>query len=335
MVPRHTGDSLPLVSVLVLNYNQARFVVECLESVRAQTYASLQLIIMDDCSADGSVDIIREWIAKTGTTCTFIAHAENRGVCRTLNEALSFASGKYVAMIAADDIWLPAMIEEHVRVLERADDEVGIVYGDSLQIDEDGNLLPQKFIESHRAFSRMPEGDIFSVLVQRSFIPAHTALIRRSCYDRVGLYDESLCIEDWDMWLRIGQYFKFAFSKTVNAKYRIVATSITRQVLTKETYETLASYFRIHAKCLASGRLSPDLRQTVMQRLCGNAERMYKRGHKDRHRFLWEALRTARTTRMALMFAMSSLRIPHAVFRAIDAAHTRWKQKDMIPAAES
>ena len=84
MTMTQTGD--PLVSMIVPCYNQARFVLETLESVRAQTYKPTELIIVDDCSSDDSVAIIEQWLQENGIHCTFIRHHKNRGICRSLNE---------------------------------------------------------------------------------------------------------------------------------------------------------------------------------------------------------------------------------------------------------
>src|SRR6202022_442605 len=97
----------PLVSTIVLSYNHSRYVLETLESVRAQTYKTTQLIIVDDCSTDNSLLIFEHWLRENNLTCTFIRHKENLGICKSLNEALVVSTGKYVSTIASDDLWLP------------------------------------------------------------------------------------------------------------------------------------------------------------------------------------------------------------------------------------
>ncbi|HEY6328701.1 MAG TPA: glycosyltransferase, partial [Blastocatellia bacterium] len=120
----------PLVSIIVGCYNQSRFVVETLESIKAQTYKSTQLIIFDDSSSDNSVEIIEDWLRKNGIDCIFIRHQENKGVCKSLNEALAVATGKYVSMVAADDVWLPDKIARQVEIAESQPDRVGVLYSD-------------------------------------------------------------------------------------------------------------------------------------------------------------------------------------------------------------
>src|SRR5882762_9283299 len=188
----------PLVSAIVLCYNQAQYVVECLEAVKAQNYPNLELIINDDASKDNSVAVIEEWLAKNTIPHHFLKNAANQGICRSLNNTLKIAKGKYISGIAADDVWLPGKLLTQVELMEGLPDRVGVVYSDALQMDEKSNLLPDKFIHTHRRFESMPMGDLHNVLWEGNFIPALTTLIRRECFDRVGVYDENLFYEDWD-----------------------------------------------------------------------------------------------------------------------------------------
>ena len=221
----------PLVSAIVLSYNQARFAAECLESIKAQDYPNLELIINDDASKDDSVAVIEQWLAKNpGIPHVFLKSQKNLGICRSLNNAYRQAKGKYMSGIAADDMWLPGKLRQQVELMESLPAKVGLVYSDAMQMDEQGNDLPLKFYEDagrNRFFSKMPQGDVQIELWQANFIAPMTTLIRRECFDRVGLYDEDMFAEDWDMWLRISRYYEFAFSPHLSARYRIVRTSAT------------------------------------------------------------------------------------------------------------
>ena len=222
----------PLVSAIVLSYNQARFAVECLESIKAQDYPNLELIINDDASKDNSVAVIEEWLAKNPQIPSlFIKSKTNLGICRSLNNAYRAAKGKYMSGIAADDMWLPNKLRHQAGLMESLPAKVGLVYSDAMQMDEQGNDLPLKFYEDagrNRFFSKMPQGDVQIELWQANFIAPMTTLIRRECFDKVGLYDENLFAEDWDMWLRISRHYEFVFSPQLSARYRIVGTSATR-----------------------------------------------------------------------------------------------------------
>lgn len=218
----------PLVSAIVLCYNHARFVVECLESVKAQNYSNLELIINDDASNDNSVSVIEAWLSANDIPYKFLKNKVNLGLCRSLNNALKNAHGKYFSGIAADDVWLPGKLATQVRLMEELPEKVGVIYSDAFQMDENGKLLPDNFIKAHRGFETMPAGNIQQVLWEGNFIPAMTTMTRRECVERVGLYDETLFYEDWDMWLRIAKHYNFFYSEQVSAKYRLVGTSMVR-----------------------------------------------------------------------------------------------------------
>ena len=222
------SENFPLVTAFVGCYNHSRFVEQCLDSVKHQTYPNLQVIIFDDCSKDNSVAVIDTWLKKHRLDWQFIPHTRNIGICASLNEVLRLAGGKYISMVAADDVWLSDKTARQVEIMERLPEDVGVVYSDAFQIDEYGETLPQMFVEAHREFVVPPEGFLFDVLLEGNFIPAMTTLIRRECFNQVGTYDEDLCFEDWDMWMRISRTFRFVYDTIPAAKYRIVLSSASR-----------------------------------------------------------------------------------------------------------
>jgi glycosyltransferase involved in cell wall biosynthesis len=262
----------PLVTVLVGCFNHSRFVEECLESVRNQTYHNRELIIFDDCSPDNSVEVIQSWIERTKVPCRFIQHARNMGLCKSLNEVIPLARGKYISGLAADDAWLPKKLETQVTLMESLPNRVGVVYSDAYQMDEQGKLLPDLFIGAHRKLDGYPQGQVEEILWQGNFIPAMTTMTRRECFDHVGLYDESLFYEDWDMWLRIAREFDFAFSSEPTAKYRIVGTSMMRSSMER----MILAANQICIKHLRGGTLKPSARQAAKASLSTQALISYR-----------------------------------------------------------
>lgn len=281
----------PLVSAIVLCYNQARFVVECLEAIKAQNYPNLELIINDDASKDGSMDVIENWLAKNPEIRHVLLRSKvNLGICRSLNNAYRQAKGKYFSGIAADDAWLPNKLFNQVRLMESLPAKVGLVYSDAMQMDEQGNPLPLRFFEAadrNRGFSEMPQGDIQVALWHSNFIPPMTTLIRRECFDRVGLYDESLFAEDWDMWLRISRHYEFAFSPDPSARYRIVRTSATNGQFSR----LLDDMCRTCVKHLKPGGLRPEARKAAGAKLHSLATSSFWRKSPRHKQNLLQALR--------------------------------------------
>jgi len=168
----------PKVSVLALCYNHARFVEACLESIRAQTFQDFELIVTDDASSDESPSLITSWLARYYPSARFIRHSRNVGLCKTLNEALSHARGRYISMIATDDTWEPTKLARQYAAIEACPSDVAMVYADAFVMDEEGNRVGESFLEAHGVTDAPPRGDVFSRIADGNFIPAMATLIR-------------------------------------------------------------------------------------------------------------------------------------------------------------
>jgi glycosyltransferase involved in cell wall biosynthesis len=263
----------PLVSMIVLSYNQRRYVLETLESVKAQTYKATQLIIVDDCSIDDSAATIACWLQRNKIDCTFIRHNKNQGISKSLNDALAVATGKYISMVASDDIWLPDKIARQVKIMESQSDHVGVLYSDAFQIDERGYPITDMFIAAHRKLPTVPQGEVLPVLLEGNFIPGMTTLIRRSCYKAAGLYDENLPWEDWDMWLRIARHYSFVYSPLPSAKYRHHEQSLSHSNKARMLNESV----KIGLKQFGLGHLTGDQKSTLIEMLLKSSAELYRR----------------------------------------------------------
>lgn len=296
--------SPPLVTVNVTCFNHERFVVECLESVRAQTYPNVQLVVIDDCSTDGSVALIREWLEQTGTRCTLVLHEENQGICRTRNDILSRARGKYVTGLATDDTWFPDKIAVQVEQFERLPPSVALLYSDAYLMDEQGRPLPMTFFDrsrSYRSFDRQPEGDVFLQLLETNFIPAMSTMVRRECYEAVGPYDESLAYEDWDMWLRMARRYHFAFSPHIGARYRVHPAGLSN-TLGARAWETDIAIFR---KQLGHSKRADAI---IWERLALTSFRL---GTPERLAWASRSLRESRNPRSLFLYLLCLSRLPY------------------------
>ncbi len=220
---------LPLVSIVAVSYNHEKFLEETLDSIKAQTYTNIQLIIMDDCSQDRSVEKIEEWIEKNKVNCKFIAHKENVGICKTLNEALEYCNGEYYQGIACDDILLKDKIKNQVAEFEQSDEDVMMLFSNGMCIDEYGNTITpfprkgqsrfkKKYVEFEDFFGEHFFGNISTGSV----------LIRKIIFEKIGLYDEELMAEDTDLWLRILRKYKIKYFNINAFKYRELQTSLSR-----------------------------------------------------------------------------------------------------------
>jgi glycosyltransferase involved in cell wall biosynthesis len=253
---------LPLVSILVGCYNHERYVEEALESVRHQTYKNIELIIWDDCSSDSSREKIESWIDRWEYKCTYIKNKKNIGLCASLNKAISKAHGKYINFFSADDLILDFKTEHQVAVMENLPESYALVFSRANCIDEDGN--PMNLISGTNCDA--PNDRQFDLLFQIQFlIPTMTVLMKRSCIEKIGWYDESLVMEDIDMWIRLVREYQFFHDERICGISRELNTSLSRSPL---HYKKIGNSVRItRCKCLINGWLNVEQKKIAVMDL--------------------------------------------------------------------
>lgn len=298
--------SPPLVTIVALCYNHERFVEQCLDSIRAQTFRDYELIVVDDASADGSRTRIARWLAEHRPDATFIAQAENRGVCGVLNLALAAARGRYFALVATDDLWEPEKLDRHVAALSREPDDVAVAYSDAIRIDVDGNPLQGDFIETYRPGLVPPSGDVLGDLTTANFIPAMSTLVRVDALRAVGGYDETLSFEDYDMWLRLATRYSFVFVPGKLARYRIVPGSLIHALQAGRRRGHAVTYCRMALKHVREARLSPELRALWEARLVESGRELFVMGAPEAAHYLRVAARIVHTPRVLLLAAAAT-----------------------------
>lgn len=184
-----------LVSVIIPVYNKpAAFVREAVDSALAQTYRPIEVLIIDDGSTADYA-----WLRSAYGERVTLVRQPNGGPASARNHGIRLARGAYLAFLDADDAWEPMKLEEQVAQLERHP-EAGLAYAPVLAMDRDGALRASLFGRPG------PSGDIFDVVFRSNCIPTSTVIVRRECFERVGVFDEApalISVEDYDMWLRI------------------------------------------------------------------------------------------------------------------------------------
>jgi hypothetical protein len=206
------------ISVYITSYNQRRYLPEAIESVLSQTLRSSEIIIVDDCSTDGSQEVIAGYASRYPDLILPIYHAQNRGVSPSRVDALRAATGDYVTYVDGDDRFLPAKLESETRLLrERA--EAQIAFSNFYYTGEEGEReavwaeddVPPEGNVFQQAFARaFPRGDLF-----------RCELVAVRCLRNVGGYDESLQThEDWDLKIRLTKRYRVAYCPQPLLEYR-------------------------------------------------------------------------------------------------------------------
>ncbi|GAB5523756.1 MAG: hypothetical protein Roseis2KO_16280 [Roseivirga sp.] len=271
----------PLVTVIGIAYNHASFIKEALESLWAQTYENLQVILLDDASTDDSRQTIEELIGDR-EGITFLPHEKNLGYTATFNEGLALAKAEYIIDFALDDVMLPEFIEKSVAALASAGGEYGVSFTDAVYIDAGSVETEQHYAQLKKKglITTMPEGDIFEMVLKRYFICTPTMVIRKVVFDRLGGYDESLAYEDFDFWVRSSRYFRYVFTDEVLMKKRKLETSMSANRYRHWENEQLSSVFKVCEKAFTLCKTKSELK-ALRTRVAYEYRQALRSGHPE------------------------------------------------------
>ncbi len=264
-----------LVSVICLCYNQERFVKEAILSVLNQTYKPVELIIVDDGSADASRAIIESTI--NTTTARFIPLEKNVGMCKAFNRGLAFAKGRFIIDLAADDVLLPERITLGVDAFYHAGIDTGVQFSDAELMDEAGRFLG--FHSERFPHDSTPQGDVYRDLITKYFISSPTMMMRREVLDEMGGYDETLAYEDFDLWIRSSRKWRYTYIPAPLVRRRIVQGSMGRTQHSRASRQ-LESTFRVCQKIMDLNRTA-DESMALNQRIRYEIRRMVRFGRWD------------------------------------------------------
>jgi glycosyltransferase involved in cell wall biosynthesis len=200
----------PAVSVAIAAYNHARYLGETLESALGQTFGDLEIIVVDDGSTDATGQLAQSYLTDPRVRYHRIAHA---GASAAKNAAVQLGTAPLVALLDADDVWLPDKLRRQLALLEK-DPELGVVYARRLEMDENGR---------QRSYEQPPlfRGRIVADLFTDNPVCYSSALVRREVFDAVGFFDTQLtAAEDYDFWLRAALKYRFDYVDEPLIKYR-------------------------------------------------------------------------------------------------------------------
>jgi len=210
---------MPEVSVVIPVYNQETYLRAAIDSVFAQTYRDLEVIVVDDGSTDRTPDVIASYGSRVRAL-----RQPNAGNASAFNRGVRAAAGRWIAWLGSDDIWVPTKLERQMDAL-RSRSDAGLAYTDVVTMDASGRALyTTEFpCPSDRA-------GCLRLLLRKNFINVSTALVRRDVFDAMGLFDEEdwLCA-DYDMWLRIAERYAIVRVAEPLVWYRVHPGQLSRK----------------------------------------------------------------------------------------------------------
>ena len=216
-------EQQPLVSVVVITYNSSNTFIETLDSIKAQTYQNLELIISDDCSKDKTVEIVEEWL---NDNKNHFAHVElvttdvNTGVAGNNNRGIAKSHGTWIKPIAGDDLLLPECISNNLSYI-KTNEEVQAVFSRALFFGDP--FLCKKYENFGYGIFALSSRERYLTILTHNTIIAATAFISRKYIDSVGGYNEEIpFLEDWPFWIKMfKEKNKIVFINRETVKYRM------------------------------------------------------------------------------------------------------------------
>ncbi len=245
-------------SVIIASFNGEPFVGEALESVLAQSVPPLEVIVCDDGSSDGTVDVL----------CSFgdrirCIRQTNQGVSAARNRAAAGARGRYLAFLDQDDLWERDFLRRQLEAFEEHPDR-GLMYADSWVIDSTGRVRGRR--SQHLRFA---EGRIFEALLRGNFIPIETLVMPSALFRELGGFRVDLSfLEDFDLCLRASRTHAVGFIPEPLARYRIHARN-----LSHDGAGIAGEYLKLVEELALDPTLSPEERRIVEEerrRRCGD-----------------------------------------------------------------
>lgn len=229
--------SEPLVSVFIISYNQKKFIEETLESVFRQDYSNFEVVISDDASTDGTVDIIKKYCNEF-TNLRAIFNNKNIGITKNSNVCLRHCKGKYIAIMGGDDLLMPNKLSKQVKWLE--EDPRRVICGHDCEIFDD---ITGKTISTEISYRK--EGYSISSWIKNGMIlPAQTLMVRTDAIPDFGFDERTSFVSDWkfciDILLAGGEC---GYIPGIYSKYRRHSSSITQISSKYLTTNYKQSYF--------------------------------------------------------------------------------------------
>lgn len=226
----------PTISVVMSVYNGELYIEEAIKSILSQTYKDFEFIIINDGSADKSLEIIEEY--KNQDERVVLISRGNKGLIASLNEGIEKARGEYIARMDADDISLPSRFEEQLKFME-SNYDVGVCGTGIVGFGEN--------MKENISFYSVEDSSLKVELLFSSVFAHPSVMMRKDLIKKYNLkYEESYKnAEDFELWVQMAKYTKFANLKKPLLRYRVLQDSITRKsdIDIENRYRVIKSIF--------------------------------------------------------------------------------------------
>ncbi|MBS1492494.1 MAG: glycosyltransferase [Bacteroidetes bacterium] len=205
-----------LVSVVIPTYNRLKYLTECINSITAQTYENLEIIVIDDNSEDGTETYIKN---KSDSRIKYFNFGKINNIGRLRNLGIKNSSGEIICFCDDDDIWQPDKMEKQLKLIP----EYSVICSNASVIDANGEILKKEILgfNSKQIFE-------FKDFVLFNPVITSTLMAKKEVFTDTGYFNEEqkfFASEDYELWIRISKTFKFYYIKEKLIKYRFHESS--------------------------------------------------------------------------------------------------------------
>jgi len=232
-----------MISVVMATYNGARYIEEQLNSILDQTFTDFELLVVDDCSTDDTVSILRKYSC-IDLRISIYENEINLGCSKTFEKGVGLAHGDFIALVDQDDVWHPKKLE--ILVYELKNSNLDMVYSNCNLIDRDGNIVDYPWTSITPLFgsdSQYPNVETFAAF--NSFILGCAMLFKAESLKMCLPFVHSSA--NHDKWIvnNIAFWGKFKFINIELFSYRIHENNLSMKRTNAPIYERLVSAFKL------------------------------------------------------------------------------------------
>jgi len=195
----------PQVSVCLPTYNGAQFVRFAIESVLNQSYSDFELIVSDDASTDGTLEIVSD---VRDERLRVYRNTTRLGLVGNWNRCISLAQGRYITLLHQDDVMHPENLRRKIEALDRYP-SAGFAYSNIQRIDAEGTVVGGHWLSQPESDAVFSSEQVFRMIAfSGNPISCPSVVVRQECYQRLGLFDARLPFAaDLEMWMRIAAHY--------------------------------------------------------------------------------------------------------------------------------
>lgn len=244
-----------LISVVITSYNYGRYLKDTITSVLNQSYSDWELIVVDDCSSDNSMEILCDF-ANKDSRITLIRNMKNIGLVNSLRRGISAAKGQWVAFLESDDLWVPDYLEKKVQIAQKYD--VGIIFNNVEFFGVNAECAQEKFSKIVRKNStrNFPKNMFYDFGCENPILTMSSVMVRGDLFEQVEFESPIDKLFDWFLYVQLSYFAPAFYLEEKLTRWRQHDESyISKNSKIKFKFANVSAYLKIYKRNLLDLKL--------------------------------------------------------------------------------